>query len=87
MPSRVPQRIDWNGDQPIRIGDVFHLQKDQTRTVCELWKHPFGWELRLEAAGEMIQTQVCRSREEWVRTFEQWKAAMIEKGWSASHVP
>jgi hypothetical protein len=45
---------------------------------------PLGWELRLEAAGEMIQTQVCRSQEEWVRTFEQWKAAMIEKGWSTT---
>jgi hypothetical protein len=81
MALQVPQRNDWDGGQPIKIGDVFRLQKDQKPAVCELWKHPFGWELRLEAAGEMIQTPVCRSQLEWVRTFGEWKAAMIEKGW------
>jgi hypothetical protein len=29
----------------------------------------------------MIQTPVCRSQLEWVRTFGEWKAAMTEKGW------
>jgi hypothetical protein len=82
MPRQVPQRNDWNGGQPIKIGEVFHVQKDQKRAVCELWTHPFGWELRLEAAGEIIQTQVCRSQEGRGRPFEQWKGAMIEKGWS-----
>jgi hypothetical protein len=77
----VPQRNDWNGSEPVRIGEVL-LRKDRKRAVCELWKHPFGWELRLEAAGEMIQTQVCRSQKEWVDLFEQWKLAMIEKGWT-----
>jgi hypothetical protein len=46
-------------------------------------RHPFGWELRLEASGEMIQTQLCRSQNEWVKLFGEWKAAMIEKGWTA----
>jgi hypothetical protein len=80
MPEYVPQRAEW--DHPsIKISELFQLQKDTKRAVCELWKHPFGWELRLEAAGELLQTQVCRSQTEWVDLFEQWKAAMLEKGW------
>jgi hypothetical protein len=30
---------------------------------------------------EIVQTQVCRTQEEVLSTGEQWKAAMIEKGW------
>jgi hypothetical protein len=81
MPHEVLQRDDWNGSDSIKIRDVFQLQKDQKRVVCELWRHPFGWELRLEAAGEMLQTQVCRSQKEWIETFEAWKPAMLKKGW------
>ena len=32
--------------------------------------------------AEVVQTQVCRTQEEMFTTGEQWKAAMIEKGWS-----
>ena len=66
------------------MGEVFRLQKRRS-VPCELGKHPFGWELRLDAAGEMIQTQVCRSPKEWVELFEEWKSAMLEKGWSAGY--
>jgi hypothetical protein len=31
---------------------------------------------------EAVQTQVCRSQEEVFTTGEQWKAAMMEKGWN-----
>jgi hypothetical protein len=72
MPLEVPQRNDWD-PQPIRISDLFTLRKGDKHAVCELWRHAFGWELRLEAAGEMLQTQVCRSQKEWVDLFEQWK--------------
>jgi len=30
---------------------------------------------------DVVQPQVCRSHEEALTTGEQWKAAMIEKGW------
>ena len=30
---------------------------------------------------EVVQTQVCRTQEEVLSTGEEWKAAMIEKGW------
>ena len=30
---------------------------------------------------EVVQSQVCRTQDEVLTTGEQWKAAMIEKGW------
>jgi hypothetical protein len=44
--------------------------------------HLFGWELRLGADGELIASQVCRNNEHVLTTQEQWKKAMIEKGWA-----
>jgi hypothetical protein len=57
------------------------LRKGGRQAICELWSHWAGWELRLEAAGELLQTQVCRSQDEVLATGEAWKAAMIGKGW------
>ena len=31
---------------------------------------------------EVVQTHVCRSQDEVLQTSEQWKEAMIEKGWA-----
>ena len=52
--------------------------------VLPLFTHQLGWEVRLLVGSqlEVVQTQVCRDQEEVLRTREQWKAAMIEKGWS-----
>jgi len=41
-----------------------------------------GWHLRLEANGERIASQVCRNNEQVRTTHEQWKKAMVEKGWA-----
>jgi hypothetical protein len=50
--------------------------------VCEVWTHPFGWELRLMIDGDgMKMTSVVRSAREMLESLEKWKAAMIEKGW------
>jgi hypothetical protein len=39
------------------------------------------WELRLEIAGSLYRSQVCRSQDEVLDKSEAWKGAMIEKGW------
>jgi hypothetical protein len=31
--------------------------------------------------SELLQSKVCRSEEDVFGTGEQWKAAMIQKGW------
>jgi hypothetical protein len=78
---QVLQRDDWRGDAR-HMGDAFLLKKGSRTATCGLWSHPFGWELRLHAAGELFQTQVCRSQDDVFSTLEAWKAAMIEKGWT-----
>jgi len=50
-----------------------------------LYSHQFSWELRLTPGTELIQSHVCRSQTELIETQEQWKAAMIEKGWQEQH--
>jgi hypothetical protein len=78
--SATLQRLDWDG-VPKKQGDTIRLTKGDRTATRELWSHQFGWELRLEAAGEMLQTQVCRSQEEALSTTEAWRAALESKGW------
>ena len=77
----VLQRELWNG-RPSELGDLFRLTKGEKSARCALWSHWSGWELRLDAAGEMIRTQVCRSEEEVFSTGERWKKNMQSRGWS-----
>jgi hypothetical protein len=48
-----------------------------------LFTHQLGWEVRLLVGSqlEVVQTHVCCDQEEVLRTGEQWKKTMIEKGW------
>ena len=83
--SQTLQRPLWGG-KPIKGGDLWTLRKAKGDTervaVCELWWHQLGWELRLLAAGELLRSQVCRAFNEWLGVADEWRAAMIEKGWS-----
>jgi hypothetical protein len=65
------------------LGELFILKKNRRQAVCKLRSHQFGWEVRLfiGAQLDMLQSQVCRTQDEVLTTGEQWKAAMIEKGW------
>ena len=60
---------------------AWSLHKGRKTATCAVWPHQFGWELRLTVAEELIQSRVCRSQAELIETQDQWKAAMIEKGW------
>ena len=49
--------------------------------VCETWRHPLGWELQV--LGHALQTSsVIRSGEAMIQTIEEWRRAMLDKGWS-----
>ena len=78
------QREVWNG-HPVALGIAWTLTKRNRVAQCLLFSHQFGWELRLEV-GQLFRTQVCRTTEEILDVQESWKAAMIEKGWSASAI-
>jgi hypothetical protein len=41
----------------------------------------FGWEIRLDVAGSIIRTQVTRDPATIDATTEEWRVAMLEKGW------
>ena len=79
------QRAFWDGN-PTNLGDVFRLHKSRCsrplEAVCQLFSHQFGWELRLDVAGSLQRSQVCRSQDDVLNTADQWKAAMLEKDWS-----
>jgi hypothetical protein len=81
MPSHVPQREYWTGEET-ELDDAWTLQKGERTARCVLMSHLFGHELRLLIDGELRRSQVCRSVEEILTTHEAWKAAMIEKSWS-----
>lgn len=71
---------------PIKQGDLFRVHKTrrerQLEAVGELWTHQFGWEVCLMIAGDLQRSEVCRSQDDVLTTAEQWKAALIKKGWS-----
>jgi hypothetical protein len=82
----IAKRRFWNGD-PERLLDGFTLRKRKgdhaVTAVCEVWTHPFGWELRLQVDGHgLMMSSMARSGEEMLARVEEWRAAMLEKGWT-----
>jgi hypothetical protein len=74
----------WNGTA-INAGDFWTIHKQSDcrarEARCEVWTHQFGWELRLLIDGELQRSQVARSTPEWLNAAEEWKAALLAKGW------
>ena len=79
-PIQGLQRQAWTG-KPKELGDMFVLKKGWTCARCRLLTHALGWELRLLVAGEQVESKACRDQEDVFSTREQWKAAMLQKGW------
>ena len=80
--NTTPQRDYWIGEQT-ELGDAWTLRKGEKTARCFLMSHLFGWELRLVVMpDDFLRSQVCRSNDEILDTQEQWKAAMVGKGWS-----
>lgn len=82
MPLQVLPRLHWHG-VPHELGDPFRLTKNRREARAVLFTHQLGWEVRLLVGSqlEIVQTQVCRDREEVLKTGEAWKARMSEQGW------
>ena len=78
--SGVLQRYDWHGGtRP--LGDLFVVHKGRREACCALTTHVLGWELRLSAGNDFLQSKVCKTQDEVLETAEAWKAVLIEKGW------
>lgn len=79
----ILQRPFWTGE-PRDLGELFTLEKRGRKAVCKLVTHQLGWECRLFIGSqeEVVQTQVCRTEEDVLRTSEKWKAALRETEWA-----
>jgi hypothetical protein len=80
MKQQVFQRATWQGT-PIEEATWWTLRKGQRRAVCRMFSHQFGHELRLDVAGELVASQVCRTDDEILTTQEQWRAGLEGKSW------
>ena len=72
-------------DGPVDLGEGFRLHKDragrQLEAICWLRTHQLGWEMVLNVNGNLQRSEVCRSQDEVLDRTEQWKAALVGRGW------
>jgi hypothetical protein len=76
----IHQRADWFGERQ-QLSPAWTLRKGHKKAECAVWSHQFGWELRLSAGTELLQSQVVSSQKELVEVCMGWRDAMIAKGW------
>jgi len=51
--------------------------------TCELWTHPVGGEIRIDADGEFLQSEAGHDGFALIDKANEWQEAFIAKGWSA----
>jgi hypothetical protein len=83
MAAEVLQRLAWNGTLQRALAILFALHENRRAVRASIFTHHLGWEVRLLVGSqpEVVQTKLCRTQDEVLTTGEQWRAAMIEKGW------
>ena len=69
-------------DSRLSLGEAWRLYKGTNVAVCSIGSHELGWKLVLRG-GPMLFSKVCRSINEALSTQEQWRTAMVERGWNA----
>ena len=67
-------------DSPLSLGEAWRLRKGKNVVICSVGSHALGWKLDLRG-GPLIFSRVCRSLNEALSTQQQWKMAMVERGW------
>jgi hypothetical protein len=80
------KRESRNNAEGERLPDAWRMTKVEgdhiLAAVCEVWAVEMGWDLRLQIYGRGLQmASLCRSGREVVDRADEWKAAMVEKGW------
>jgi hypothetical protein len=68
--------------EPERLSPAWTLHKGRKKAECSVWSHVLGFELRLDAGGHLLQTEVCRTQDDLIRVQEEWRVALVGKGWS-----
>jgi hypothetical protein len=79
----------WTRPEPVpqpdpleHVRDVWSLQGIQSTVTAAIYRNVFGLELRIELAGELIESRLSRVGEEPLLLIaEQAKADLIKQGW------
>ena len=84
MTATLPR--EHSNGRPVYLGALFRVRKMRGKkslaAICKLWTHHLGWEVRLEINGDLQRSEVFRSEDDVLTAGEQWKAAMVDMGWS-----
>ena len=70
-------------ERPQRVDQCWQLRKGNKTATCELWTHPVGAEVRVEAGGEFLQSEAGRDGFALMNKANEWREAFIAKGWAA----
>jgi hypothetical protein len=79
----VLQRLDWQRS-PIDLGELFIVKKNGCEAICKMAiaSVRLGTAVvRRRSNRSGTDSGVPRSQDEVLTTGEQWKAAMMDKGW------
>ena len=68
-------------ERRLKVGEAWRLHKGSNVAICSVKPHELGWTLVL-SGGPMLFSIICRSINEAISTQEQWKTAMLERGWN-----
>jgi hypothetical protein len=60
---------------------MWEVRKADRIARCELWRHPLGFEVRVDVDSETRQTAVQRRRETAEDLAHDWQQAFAGKGW------
>ena len=64
------------------VRDVWTLHGIMSIATARIYRNVFGLELRIELAGELIESRLSRGGEEpLILIAEQAKAELLEQGW------
>ncbi|MEO7891214.1 MAG: hypothetical protein ABIW19_14545 [Vicinamibacterales bacterium] len=72
----------WDGHAR-EMGELWTLRKGSRVATCHLWTHPSTGEVRVTVDGEWQRGEAGRDGLALVELALEWKAAFIEKGWTA----
>jgi hypothetical protein len=84
VPPLVPRREFFT--QAERLSSAWALTKGSKTATCDVWSHVLGHEVRAFVGTDLVQSRVCRTLEELIRTQEEWRAAFEAKGWTRGEV-
>lgn len=83
MNDGLLRRFVWDG-QPCEIVVWWTLRRGRgpQRSICRMFTHQLGHELRLEVKGQLVESTACRTDDEVLSQQERWRTALEAKGWT-----